>query len=130
MKRNIDTKIGCLLTAVLFVLIAVLYKGFPFNNTPPPPTGEISWAKAVEKCKSKYENLHHSWKVKIPNCKKRTDDKTYFYFYWSKPMAIFVEQSNGKKSANKGECRVEKKSGEIVYMTFNKSEVINTLPKK
>ena len=130
MKKNIDTKIGCLLTAALFVLIAVLYKGVPFLNTPSPPSDEISWARAAEKCKTRYENIHDSWKVKIPNCRKRTEDDSYFYFYWKKPMAIFVEQANGKKSANKGECRVAKKSGKIVYMTFNRSVVVDKLPKK
>jgi len=129
-RKNIDTKIGCLLTAVLVVLIAVLYKGFPFNNTPPPPSDEISWAKAAEKCKTRYKNLYSSWKVKVPNCRKRTEDEKYFYYYWKKPVSIFVEQANGKKSANKGECQVDKKSGEIVYMTFNKSIVVDTLPKK
>ena len=129
MKKNLDTKIGCLLTAALFVLIAVLYRGFPFSNSPPPPSDEISWARAVEKCKTRYENLHDSWKVKIPNCRKRTEDDSYFYFYWTKPMSIFVTQSKGKKSANKGKCQVDKKSGTIVYMTFNKSVVVDKLPK-
>jgi hypothetical protein len=45
-------------------------------------------------------------------------------------MAIFVEESNGRKSANKGECQVDKKSGKIVYMTFNKSIVVNKIQKK
>lgn len=128
-KKNLDTKIGCFLTAVLFVLIAVLYKGLPFNKALPPPSDEISWARAVEKCKTRYENLNDSWKVKIPNCRKRTDDENYFYFYWTKPVSIFVTQSNGEKSANKGECRVAKKSGDIVYMTFNKRVVVDKLPK-
>lgn len=130
MKKNHDAKIGCLLTAALFVLIAVLYKGFPFNNAPLPPSDEISWAKAAEKCKDGYRNLHSSWKVKVPNCRKRTEDDTYFYYYWTRPVSIFVEQANGKKSANKGECQVEKKSGKIVYMTFNKSVVVDKRVKK
>lgn len=130
MKKNIDTKIGCFLTAALFVSIAVLYRGLPFfSNATPPPSDEISWARAAEKCKTRYENLHDSWKVKIPNCRKRTEDDNYFYFYWTKPVSIFVTQSNGKKSANKGKCQVAKKSGDIVYMTFNKSVVVDKLPK-
>jgi len=128
-KKNLDTKIGCFLTAILFVLIAVLYKGFPFKTSPPPPSDEISWAKAVEKCKTRYENLQESWEVKVPNCRKRTEDEDYFYFYWTKPVSIFVTTSGGQKSANKGKCQVEKKSGAIVYMTFNKSVVVDKLPK-
>lgn len=124
-----DTKIGCLLTAVLFVLIAVLYKGFSFDD-PLPSSDQISWAKAAEKCKDRYKNLHNSWKVKIPNCRKRTDDDHYFYYYWKKPLAIFVEQSNGRKSVNEGECQVDKSSGEIVYMTFNASVVVDKRPQK
>ncbi len=106
------------------IAIALLYNGWPFNRTPAPTTDEISWARAAEKCKARYETLNSEWKVKIPNCRKRTEDENSFYFYWQKPMAIFVEQPSGKKSANKGTCEVDKKSGEIVYMTFNKSVVV------
>ena len=125
MRKSLDTKIGCLLTAGLFVLIAVLYKGVSFLDPEPPPSDHISWAKAAEKCKDRYKNIYDSWKVKIPNCRKRTEDDHTFYFYWKKPLSIFVEQSNGKKSANNGECFVDKKSGKIIYMTFNKSVVVD-----
>lgn len=125
MRKTVDTKIGCLLTAALFVLIAVLYKGVAFLEPKPAPSDEISWAKAAEKCKDRYRTIHESWRVKIPNCRKRTEDEELFYFYWRKPLSIFVEQANGHKSANNGDCFVHKKSGEIVYMSFNKSIVVD-----
>ena len=125
MKKNLDTKIGCFLTAMLFVLIAVLYTRFPFvGSNESVDTGEISWADAAEKCKARYKTISSSWKIKVPNCRKRTDDEDYFYFYWRRPVSIFVEQPNGKKSSNNGTCQVAKKSGEIVYMTFNKSVIV------
>ena len=130
MRKSGETKIGCFLTAALFVLIAVLYKGVSFLNPVPSPSDEISWAKAAEKCKDRYRNIHESWRVKVPNCRKRTEDENLYYFYWRKPISIFVEQANGQKSANSGDCFVDKKSGEIVYMSFNKSIVVDTLSPK
>ena len=130
MRKSGGTKIGCFLTAALFVLIALLYRGVDFLNPTPPPSDEISWAKAAEKCKDRYRNIHESWRVKVPNCRKRTEDENLHYFYWRKPVSIFVEQANGHKSANNGDCFVDKKSGKIVYMSFNKSIVVDTLSNK
>lgn len=131
MRKNTGTKIGCILTATLFVLIALLYSRFYSpRNVQQPEIDGISWAAAAEKCKARYRTISSSWKVKVPNCRKRTEDDQYYYFSWTKPMSIFIEEANGKKSANKGKCQVEKKTGEIVYMTLNKSEVINKIEKK
>ena len=131
MRKNTDTKIGCVLTAGLFILIAVLYSRFYSpRDIQQPESDEISWVDAVEKCKARYRTIGSSWKVKVPNCRKRTEDDLYYYFSWVRPVSIFVEEANGKKSANKGKCQVEKKSGEIVYMTFNKDVVINKIKKK
>lgn len=131
MKKNADTKIGCILTAALFVLITVLYSQFysPIN-TQRSESDEISWVAAAEKCKAQYRTISSSWKVKVPNCRKRTEDDQYYYFSWTRPVSIFIEEANGQKSANEGKCQVEKKSGEIVYMTLNKSEVVNKIEKK
>ena len=131
MRKKTETKIGCILTAALFVLIAVLYSQFYSpNNTQQSESDEISWAAAAEKCKARYKTISPSWKVKVPNCRKRTDDDHYYYFSWTRPVSIFIEDENGQKSANKGKCQVEKKTGEIVYMTLNKSVVINKSKKK
>lgn len=127
MRKKTETKIGCVLTAGLFVLIAVLSSQFysPVNNQQSKGSG-ISWVDAVEKCKARYRTISASWKVKVPNCRKRTENDQYYYFFWTKPVSIFVEQADGQKSANNGQCQVEKETGEIVYMTLNKNVVINT----
>ena len=65
------------------------------NDQSPPETDTISWADAVEKCKSKYE-AYRPGQIKAPNCRKRTEDADYFYFSWSKPLTIFVEKSDSQ----------------------------------
>lgn len=131
MRKKTETKIGCVLTVGLFVLIAVLSSQFysPENDQQSKEDG-VSWVNAVEKCKARYRTISASWKVKVPNCRKRTEDDEYYYFFWKKPVAIFIEEATGRKSANNGQCRVEKETGEIVYMTLNKQVVINQIEDK
>lgn len=131
MSKKTETKIGCILTAGLFVLIAVLSSRYysPINDQQ-SEGGGISWVDAVEKCKTRYRTISDSWKVKVPNCRKRTEDDQYYYFFWTKPVAIFIEQANGQKSVNEGQCQVEKETGEIVYMTLDRSVVVNKIENK
>ena len=82
-------------------------------------TDAISWAAAVEKCKAKYKSQRPAGTIKVSNCRKRLWDDEYFYFYWSKPLLIFIKEADGRQSKKSGTCQVARESGEIVYMTLN-----------
>ncbi len=132
MNSQKKTRIGCA-GAVLFFLLIVISSTLYYQNArlkQPPSTDAISWIDAVEKCKRKYEAYKTAGQIKAPNCRKRSEDDEYFYFSWSKPLAIIVKRSDGvlKKSAAK--CQVAKANGDIVYMTLDKAVLVNTLKKK
>lgn len=132
MKSKRSSRTGCITAVAFFFLITILSSWYYRYVKEPPQqaTDAISWAAAVEKCKEKYEAYSPAGRVKAPNCRKRTEDADYFYFSWSKPLAILVEKSNGRTVSNDGKCQVSRESGEIVYMTFNKKLLVNKLGKK
>jgi len=106
-----------------------LYQRFAETKTEVVKDG-VSWVAAVEKCKRKYEAYRPSGQVKAPNCRKRTEDSEYFYFSWTKPLAIIIRQSDGKLVKTAGKCQVSKESGEIVSMTLGKAVLVKKAGKK
>jgi len=87
-------------------------------------TDVLSWATAQQKCKAKYKSQRSKGVVKVSNCRKRLWDDDYFYFYWKRPQSIFVKKSNGEQVAYSGTCQVSRKTGDIVYMTQGKMELV------
>jgi hypothetical protein len=130
-KKN-TSRFGCLAAIAFFVLIVVfsaVYHRY-IKKAPSVPSGSgISWAEAVEKCKSNYEALRPGY-IDAPNCRKRTEDDSYFYFTWSSPLAIYVKNDKGKMVNTAAKCQVAKGSGEIVYMRLDKNVLVNTINKK
>ena len=132
MKNQKKTRIGCV-GAIVFFLLIVISSTLYYRNArqkASPPKDTITWIDAVEKCKRKYEAYTSVGQIKAPNCRKRSEDDEFFYFSWSKPLAIIVRKSNGvlKKSAAK--CQVAKADGEIVYMTLDKSVLVSRSKKQ
>lgn len=132
MNSQKKTRIGCT-AAVLFFLLIVISSTVYYRKAglkQPPPTDAITWIDAVEKCKRKYEAYTPAGQIKAPNCRKRSEDNEYFYFSWSKPLAIIVRRPDGvlKKSAAK--CQVDRANGDIVYMTLGKIVLVNESKKK
>jgi hypothetical protein len=126
MKSKISSRIGCISAVVFFFLIAIFSSWYyRYAKEQQVATDGISWADAVEKCKRKYEAYRPAGQIKAPNCRKRTEDADYFYFSWSKPLAIFVMKSNGQTSSYGAKCQVSRESGEIVHMTLNKQVLLN-----
>jgi hypothetical protein len=132
MKSKISSRTGCIAAVAFFFLIAISSSWYyrHVKEQSPRAADGISWAAAVEKCKNKYEAYRPAGQINAPNCRKRTEDADYFYFSWSKPLAIFVKKSNGQTITNSGKCQVSRKSGEIVYMTLGKTVLVNKLRKK
>lgn len=131
MKYSRSSRIGCI-TAVAFFLLIILSSAWyhRYMKKPVASVNEgISWANAAEKCKGKYEAYRSLGEVTAPNCRKRTEDDDFFFFSWSKPLALIVKKPNGQISKISGTCRVAKESGEIVYMTLGKTVLVDN-PKK
>jgi hypothetical protein len=107
---------------ILFIILAFWFLGE--SGVEVLETDTISWAAAVEKCKVKYKSHRPAGLMKVPNCRKRLWDDEYFYFYWSKPQSIFIKKSTGEQVRYDGTCQVERKTGDIVYMTLNGRELV------
>ena len=132
MKSKVSSKIGCAIAVAFFFLIIILsslYYRFVDTQQVEIKNG-ISWAAAVEKCKSKYEAYRPSGQIKAPNCRKRTEDREYFYFTWKKPLAIILRKSDGTITKIAAKCQVSKESGKIVSMTLGKSVLVKKSGKK
>ncbi|MCK5069771.1 MAG: hypothetical protein KAR01_04495 [Desulfocapsa sp.] len=126
MKSKRSSRTGCLVLFVflcLLVVAATLYYR-NVNEEPAPDRNGVSWVVSVEKCKSKYE-AYRPGLIKAPNCRKRTEDNGYFYFSWSRPLAILVTNKAGKITKISAKCNVSKDSGEIVYMSLGKTVIVN-----
>lgn len=126
MKSKRSSRTGCL---VLFVFLCTVVVASSFyyrnkNEQPASDTDTVSWVVSVEKCKSKYE-AYRPGLIKAPNCRKRTEDSGYFYFSWSRPLAIIVTNKNGQLAKISAKCNVSKNSGEIVYMSLGKTVIVN-----
>ncbi len=131
MKTERSSRTGCGLAVVFLVLISVGSSWYYMKKEDEKTTGnEISWARAAELCKSRYEASAPAGKIKAPNCKKRTEDHEFFYFSWKKPLAIFVQDAKGKVVKTSAECQVSKKSGKIVYMTLGREVLVKKSPKR
>ncbi len=125
MKKKIDPQKGLIIAAAGFFVIVILsYVFFGGAAIKVLDTDVISWAAAAEKCKAKYKDQRSPGLVKVSNCRKRLWDDDYFYFYWSKPLSIFIKTSAGKQSAHSGTCQVSRTKGDIVYMTLDKKEIV------
>ncbi len=125
MKKKKNSRVVSLVVPAIFFL--AIFLAFIFlgdSGVEVLETDTISWAGAVEKCKTKYKSQRPAGIVKVSNCRKRLQDDEYFYFYWSKPLAIFIKDSMGGQSKNSGTCQVERESGEIVYMTLNDTVLV------
>ncbi len=121
MEVGIRSRIVPVITLTVFLLIAVLSFMFLSNSgVQTLETDVLSWADAAEKCKRKYTSLYSPGSVKIPNCKKRLEDDDYFYFYWRKPLAIFIKNAAGEQNPYPGTCQVSRTTGDIVHMTLSK----------
>lgn len=129
MKYHVKSRIGCLAAIVFLFSIGVLYPIFRPDPSVEQSTDVISWAEAVEKCKTKFMAQRASGVIKASNCKKRLEDEDYFYFSWNKPMSIFIKNSGGGQAAYPGTCQVSRKSGEIVYLTLNKKVLVQKIKK-
>ncbi len=131
MKAERSSRTGCGLAIVFLVLVSVGSSWYYMKKDDEKTPGNgISWARAVELCKSRYEASAPVGKIKAPNCRKRTEDQEFFYFSWKKPLAIYVRSSQGKVVNTPAECQVSKKSGEIVYMTLGKDVLVKKIPKR
>ncbi len=131
MKSKQKSRIGCGLAIAFLVLVAAASSWYYMKKGPVQAAGEgIGWARAVEKCKSRYDSFRPSGMVNAPNCRKRTEDKEFFYFSWKKPLAIYVRNSSGKIINTPGECQVSKTSGEIVYMTLGREVLVQKVKKR
>lgn len=128
-KKN-SSRTGCIFLLVTFSLIIIAsFLFYPEPGNKEKPSGKISWADAAEKCKAKYKAQRPAGVVKVPNCRKRTEDDDFFYFIWRKPLSIFIKHSKGSQKAYPGTCQVSRESGEIVYLTLNKRVLVNKLKK-
>ena len=117
---KIFAKTGSIIGAMAFFLCTLL--AFMFlgeSGVEVLETDTISWAAAAEKCKAKYKSQRPAGVIKVSNCRKRLWGEEYFYYYWSKPQSIFIKKSSGEQVRYDGTCQVERKSGDIVYMTLN-----------
>lgn len=131
MGEKNSSRVGCLIVLAFFFLLGVfsaVYHRYLKSPSPPPAEG-VSWADAVEDCKSRYEALRPGL-INAPNCKKRTEDDNYFYFSWSAPLAIYVKNAKGEVVNTPAKCQVSKGSGEIVYMVLDKNVLVNKVGKK
>ncbi len=126
MKTKISSRTGSLLILAVLLPAAILaFVLFADTGVKRLETDVISWADAAEKCKEKYKSFYSPGTVKTPNCKKRLEDDTYFYFYWRKPLSILIRKSNGEQITYPGTCQVSRNSGKIVHITLNKKEIGN-----
>ncbi len=132
MKNSKKSRIGCLAAMVFFLLLVIFSTLYHrnMNDSSAPQIEVVSWAEAVEKCKNQYESQAPAGQIKAPNCRKRIEDEKYYYFSWSSPLAIYVQDRKGKTINMSAQCQVDKKSAEIVYMDLGKKILINKLPKK
>jgi len=118
------TVLSFLIAAIIFLVILFVSLFFSKSAVDVLEKDTISWAGAAEKCKDKYKSLRSTGTIKVSNSRKRLWDDEYFYFYWKKPLSIFIKDSNGKLTRNSGTCQVSRESGEIVYMTLNNKELV------
>jgi len=127
MKGEKNSRLGCAVAVVIVLSIAIATSLYFQNGKQQSlvTNDGISWIDAVEECKRKYEAHLPPGQIKAPNCRKRTEDNEYFYFSWSKPLAILVKRSDGKITKIAGKCQVSKESGEIVSMTLGKTILVN-----
>lgn len=132
MKNKKNSRIGCAV-AVILVLLLTISTSLYFQNKKQRSLAVhdgLSWVVAVEKCKRKYEAYSAAGQIKAPNCRKRSEDHEYFYFSWSRPLAIIIKKSDGKITKSAGKCQVSKENGEIVSMTLGKTVIVNKREKK
>lgn len=125
MKTEKSSKILSLIIAAA-IFLAVLFISLFFSKSAVEVLEKdtISWADAAEKCKDKYKSLRPPGTIKVSNSRKRLWDEDYFYFYWKKPLSIFIKNSSGVLTKNSGTCQVSRESGEIVYMSLNDKELV------
>lgn len=122
MNTKTQTRLGCLFSILFIVLLIVLFSLFLEKTDRSMQKADkegIAWGSAAEKCKEKYKSLPSSGKIKVPNCKKRTETDSEYVFYWSKPLGIIIKKEPDILTINRGTCRVSKQTGEITYMTLN-----------
>ncbi len=126
MKKKSSSRTGCLIL-IIFLCLIVVGSSLYYRNVKEQPlqnSNSVSWVKAVERCKSKYE-AYRPGSIKAPNCKKRTEDDEYFYFTWKKPLAIIFKNKDGKSVKISAKCNVSKADGKITYMTLGKTVIVN-----
>ena len=127
---KISAQTGSIITVIVFFVLVFLASLFLGESAMEVlETDKISWAAAAEKCKAKYKSQRPAGVIKVSNCRKRLWDDEYFYYYWSKPQSIFIKQSNGEQIRYDGTCQVDRKSGEIVYLTLNDRELVRKIRK-
>ncbi len=126
MKGKINTRLGCLSAVVFLVLLTVVISLLRGNKNRWQETEmqAVPWAQAVEMCKMKYKSLASPGVIKVPNCRKRTENDAEHVFSWSRPVGIYIKKDGGGVTTNKGTCVVSKETGEIVYMTLNKKVIV------
>ncbi len=130
MKKKKSSNAGCILGIAIFLLITISSSVYYRNYKKPLPLSDtISWADAAEKCKAQYKAQRPAGMVKVSNCRKRTEDDDFFYFFWKRPLSIFIKNSDGGQDAYPGTCQVARKSGKIVHLTLNKKVLVNTVEK-
>jgi hypothetical protein len=123
-KKNSSQAVSLLIAAVIFLCVLAAFLFLGKSGVEVLETDTISWADAAEKCKDKYKSLRPAGTIKVSNSRKRLWDDEYFYFYWRKPLSIFIKDSNGVQTRNSGNCQVSRESGDIVYMTLNDKEIV------
>jgi hypothetical protein len=124
-KKKSSQAVSLLIAAVIFLGVLAAFFFLGESGVEVLEADSISWAGAAEKCKDKYKSLRPAGTIKVSNSRKRLWDEKYFYFYWKKPLSIFIKDSNGVQSRNSGTCKVSRESGKIVYMTLNEKELVN-----
>ncbi len=125
MKKISRSRLVSVVVAALMLLMGVAFVFLGESGVEVLDTDVLSWADAAKKCKAKYRTLRSPGLVLVSNSKKRTWDDDYFYFYWKKPLSIYIKKSNGEKTAYPATCQVSRKSGDIVYMTLGKKELVS-----
>jgi len=122
--RKSSKAVSLIIAAVIFLAVLFVSQFFSKSAVEVLEKDTLSWADAAEKCKDKYKSLRPAGTIKVSNSRKRLWDDEYFYFYWKKPLSIFIKDSNGGLTRNSGTCQVSRESGKIVYMTLNDKELV------
>ncbi len=127
MKTRIKTRLGCFSVILFFIFLIVLFSFFREELDRLRWGKEvqgIAWGPAMEMCKERYKSLDSPGRIKVPNCKKRTETDMEHTFSWSYPVGIFIKKDPDSVRTSKGTCVVSKQTGEITYLSLGDRVIV------